>query len=166
MVFFHFIIFLFKFRGGCLARSRVTALRVCSVCPANSLPISQTLQPRLTHARTFTKLRFVVLTPSTYLKRIWQKPILFKIGEGGIRTPGEVAPTQTFQVCTLNHSDTSPYFLLNCQIICVTSGKLLSTLTAMKRYLIFPYASLLVLPLLGHLSLFFIKLSNHLCHEW
>ncbi len=31
-----------------------------------------------------------------------------KIGEGGIRTPGRVAPAQTFQVCTLNHSDTSP----------------------------------------------------------
>ena len=34
---------------------------------------------------------------------------LLKIGEGGIRTPGGVAPTQTFQVCTLNHSDTSPF---------------------------------------------------------
>ena len=34
-------------------------------------------------------------------------------GGGGIRTRGEVAPTQTFQVCTLNHSDTSPLILLS-----------------------------------------------------
>ena len=33
---------------------------------------------------------------------------LFNGGEGGIRTPGEVALTQTFQVCTLSRSDTSP----------------------------------------------------------
>ncbi len=36
----------------------------------------------------------------------------FKNGEGGIRTRGGVAPTQTFQVCTLNHSDTSPMTLV------------------------------------------------------
>ena len=29
-------------------------------------------------------------------------------GEGGIRTPGGVAPTQPFQGCTIDHSDTSP----------------------------------------------------------
>ena len=29
-------------------------------------------------------------------------------GEGGIRTPGKVAPTHAFQACSLNHSDTSP----------------------------------------------------------
>ncbi len=30
-------------------------------------------------------------------------------GERGIRTLGEVTPTQTFQVCTLNRSVISPY---------------------------------------------------------
>ncbi len=29
-------------------------------------------------------------------------------GEGGIRTPGGLAPTQPFQGCTIDHSDTSP----------------------------------------------------------
>ena len=47
-----------------------------------------------------------------------------KIGEGGIRTPGGVAPTQTFQVCTLNHSDTSPlisvlYILFVCSFMSI-----------------------------------------------
>ena len=35
-------------------------------------------------------------------------------GEGGIRTPGGVAPTQPFQGCTIDHSDTSPVVLLIC----------------------------------------------------
>ena len=29
-------------------------------------------------------------------------------GEGGIRTPGEVSPTQHFQCCTIGRSVTSP----------------------------------------------------------
>ena len=33
---------------------------------------------------------------------------IYKTGrEEGIRTPGGIAPTQPFQDCTLNHSDTS-----------------------------------------------------------
>ena len=44
--------------------------------------------------------------------------IISNRGEGGIRTRGGVAPTQTFQVCTLNHSDTSPKFGFFLYFIC------------------------------------------------
>jgi hypothetical protein len=57
----------------------------------------------------------------THLKQAWErfqqgsKAIalvlpnnLEKNGEGGIRTLVEVSPKQTFQVCALNHSATSP----------------------------------------------------------
>ena len=40
-----------------------------------------------------------------------KKPILCRHrigGGGGIRTPGGVAPTQPFQGCTIDHSDTPP----------------------------------------------------------
>ena len=51
----------------------------------------------------------VVLIPHKTKKT----PFGVKIGAGGIRTPGGVAPAQTFQVCTLNHSDTAPLCLLS-----------------------------------------------------
>ena len=35
----------------------------------------------------------------------------FKFGDGEIRTHGGIAPTQPFQDCTLNRSDTSPHVL-------------------------------------------------------
>ena len=36
---------------------------------------------------------------------------LLKNGEGGIRTRGGISPSQIFEICTLNHSDTSPSIL-------------------------------------------------------
>lgn len=36
------------------------------------------------------------------------KPFANVGGRGGIRTPGGVAPTQPFQGCTIDHSDTPP----------------------------------------------------------
>ena len=36
----------------------------------------------------------------------------FNGGEGGIRTHGELSPTKTFEVFTLNRSDTSPISFL------------------------------------------------------
>ena len=39
--------------------------------------------------------------------------VRLKYGEGGIRTRGRVTPTTTFEVVTLNHSDTSPLSLHN-----------------------------------------------------
>ncbi len=49
------------------------------------------------------------------------KPILF--GEGGIRTRGEVSPTTTFEVVTLNHSDTSPFGLYSYNMLSKNSFK-------------------------------------------
>ena len=41
-------------------------------------------------------------------------PKLFESGgEGGIRTLGGLAPTQPFQGCTIDHSDTSPFYHAN-----------------------------------------------------
>ena len=36
-----------------------------------------------------------------------------KNGEGGIRTRGGLAPPQIFEICTLNLSDTSPFFIVS-----------------------------------------------------
>ena len=35
-------------------------------------------------------------------------------GEMGIRTPDTVARIHTFQACSFNHSDTSPYLFVRC----------------------------------------------------
>lgn len=40
------------------------------------------------------------------------KPFANIGGRGGIRTPGGVAPTQPFQGCTIDHSDTLPVVVL------------------------------------------------------
>ena len=45
------------------------------------------------------------------MKKTAETAVLSEIGgEGGIRTPGRVAPTPPFQGGTFNHSDTSPKF--------------------------------------------------------
>lgn len=45
------------------------------------------------------------------IKAIFREHISKK-GEGGIRTRGGVTPAQSFQDCTIGHSDTSPYNLI------------------------------------------------------
>ena len=63
---------------------------------AHIRPTQNPLEPQ-------TKLRLVrVLIFLNFL-------FLLKNGERGIRTLGEVAPTQIFEICTLNRSDISPF---------------------------------------------------------
>ena len=87
-------------------------MRIYTIVIISSAIFSQT-------ACQITQIKFIILSDTFYqtesqpvYNRLFNIIIAFyhsKNGEGGIRTRGEVSPTQTFQVCTLNHSDTSPY---------------------------------------------------------
>ncbi len=46
-----------------------------------------------------------------YLINILLIQLYFKNGERGIRTLGEVTPSQIFEICTLNRSDISPFII-------------------------------------------------------
>ena len=58
------------------------------------------------------ELRALIITSYTYLKRYIEYLLNYanelENGEGGIRTHGKCYPSQTFEIRTLNHSDTSP----------------------------------------------------------
>lgn len=55
-----------------------------------------------------TRLRLVVLIPCLIIFKLLPLADFKNGGERGIRTPGGIAPTQSFQDCTIGHSDTSP----------------------------------------------------------
>lgn len=64
-----------------------------------------------------------------------------KNGEGGIRTRGRVTPTTTFEVVTLNRSDTSPFCLLS--ICSLRSTPTLHSIINIKiMFVIFLYITL------------------------
>ena len=81
------------------------------VCFINFVYSQTSLHSLPAHARTTGKALLCVSSVSIIFQKvikIYQKIYLYYFGDGEIRTHGGIAPTQPFQDCTLNRSDTPP----------------------------------------------------------